>query len=438
MRPRLHLGCGRVHRPGWLNIDRYPSAAADVRADVLLLPIADRAVEAIDARQLLEHLGRVGALYALHEWARVLAPGGALHIETPDRPAVLAAAGDGASADVVQPWLWGGEQHGHGHRYLFAAAELAELVESAGFAGVTVEQVARQPARPSLRLTARRAEDTPATQFTMRMRRALLTAGLLDPANAPPWLAVLEDVLAQATPLAERPGSASLLQLVSTTARFSPRLAACALAALPDPSAWPAGELAQARQLVDELRQASFPARLACRWRTLPKLPGATAAAWARVEREASLYLAARLCPNEGLDDVIAAWDAVTATPTASDRAVFLFCRPALCDLARELTAAAVRAWSHGHLLDAENCLLAALDYEPDLAWARWNLARLTQRQGHQLDALAHYAVLLGELPAALQAAYERELDAVTGRAGDALSYAVPLADPAELLEDAP
>jgi predicted SAM-dependent methyltransferase len=128
-RIRLHLGCGLVHRPGWINVDRYRQPAADVRADAGLLPFADGSVEVIEAFQLVEHLGYVGTFYALCEWARLLAAsdldasgdGGALRIETPDREATLRAVLTAETQEAALPWLFGSEQEGQGHRYLFSA-----------------------------------------------------------------------------------------------------------------------------------------------------------------------------------------------------------------------------------------------------------------------------------------------------------------------------
>lgn len=192
-------------------------------------------------------------------------------------------------------------------------------------------------------------------------------------------------------------------------------MTACILGVLPDPFAWPTGELAQAHHLVTELERARFPARLACRWRTLPKLPGTADAAWVLLEREISLYLAARLCPGEALDEVQVAFDAVTSDLCLADCAVDFFCREALTDTARRLTAQGVRAFAQGDLEKGALAFEAALDYDPDGLWPCWNLARLYLCQGRSLDALAQYESLQANLPEALRPVFEREMDAVTG-----------------------
>lgn len=437
MAARLHLGCGLVHRPGWINLDQYVTDGADLEADAILLPFPDGSADAIEARQLVEHLGYVGALYALYEWARVLIPGGALFIETPDRPGALEAVVHDETADEALPWVFGLEQRGQGHRYLFSADELAQLATRAGFGAVEVARIATRAARPVLRLVACRAVDTAATKFVSQLHRCFITSGILNPMDAPQYLSGLETICEQASAKTEHPNAQSLIELVSLSARYSPRVAVCVLACLPNPDAWCAKTLAQARHLVADLEQERFTARLARRWRALPKSPGGAASAWALLEREISLYLAARFCPGEGLEDVRTAFDAATADLSSSDLSVSLFCREALTDLARRVTAQGVRAFARAKLASGGRAFKAALGYDPDLVWARWNLARLYLCLGRRLDALGEYEQLQANLPTGLRPAFEREMDAVTGRDGHVDKFGVPLAALGDLLEEA-
>jgi hypothetical protein len=434
MRPgpvRLHLGCGLVHRPGWVNLDRHVADAADLFGDAGLLPFADGCAEAVEARQLVEHLGYAGTLYALHEWARVLAPGGTLIVETPDRPSTLRAAVTGEN-DLTLPWLFGTEQRGLAHRYLFSGDELQHLALQAGFADVRVTVDTTHVAHPVLRLTARRAADTPLVRFGARAHRAFVTTGVLDPLDVPPYMAALETVCGRVAELLRSlpPSADALVQLVGLSARYSPLVCGCILRSLPDPAVWPAMELAQAMDLVAALEDERFPARLACRWRQLPKLPAGADAAWARLEREVTLYLTARLFPGDGLDGVREDFEASTAEPSRSDLRVDFFCREALTGMARRLSAQGVRAFGRGDLAGGERAFEMALDYDPDLFWPRWNLARVYLCQGRRLDALASYEGVQANLPANLRGAFEREMDAVCGRGGSLDRFKIPLSDP--------
>lgn len=434
---RLHLGCGLVHRSDWINLDRHTADAADLLADAILLPFPDRSADAIRAFQLIEHLGYVGTTYALHEWARVLAPGGTLQIETPDRDATLRAALSQHNREASLPWLFGLEERGLTHRYLFSADELTALAARAGFEDLSAEPAPSRSAHPTLGLTARRAPDTPQRRFVNRLHRAFILAGLVEPIDAPEHLSALEDVCEIVADRIQRPDQDALFQLFSASVRYSPRIATCVLDALPASSAWAQNDLARLQRLATALNQEQFLARLACRWRTIPKLPRTADTAWASLEREISVYLAARLHPGEGLDDVRATFDAATACPSPADRTVDVFCRPALTRLARRLTARGVRAFARGDLDRAARILEAALSYDPAPIWARWNLARVYRRAGRPLDALEHYEALQAALPAGLRAPFEWELDAVTGRGERADTFDVPLADPADLLTGA-
>jgi predicted SAM-dependent methyltransferase/tetratricopeptide (TPR) repeat protein len=430
------VGCGLVHRPDWINLDRHTTDAADLLADAVLLPFQDGSTEAIEAFQLIEHLGYVGTLYALHEWARVLAPGGTLRVETPDRAATLRAALSEENDQASLPWLFGLEQRGLTHRYLFSADELAQMATKAGFADVKVDIAPSQPAHPTLKITARRAPDNAQHRFANRLHRAFIVAGLVKPTDTLQYLSALETLCERATELIQTPGHQALLQLLSLSARYSPRIAACVLGALPASPAWPDDELARARSLVADLEREQFPARMACRWRATSKLPGTADAAWASLEREISLYLAARLYPNVGLDGVRAAFDAATAHPSPAEQSVSVICRASLTELARRLTARGVRAFARGNLELAAQALEAAVSHDPALIWPRWNLARLYVRDGRLLDALEHYEALQADLPAGLRPRFEHELDAVTGRDGRVEAFVVPLADPADLLRE--
>jgi tetratricopeptide (TPR) repeat protein len=257
---------------------------------------------------------------------------------------------------------------------------------------------------------------------------------LVDPLDAPPYLEAIERVSEQVAPLVETPTPTALAQMVGVTARYSPRLAACVLDALPDLADWPAAELAQAQHLLAELERTHFPARLACRWRTRAKVAGTARLAWALLEREVSLYLTAGLYPEQGLDEAQVDFDAATVELLPEDREIWFFCFEALAELARRLTARGVRAWAHGDAQGARRALGLALDYDPAGLWPRWNLARFFVAQGRPLDALEHYEALQEVIPAGLRPALEREVDAVTGRGGDPAAYAIPLSDPVELL----
>lgn len=80
---KIHLGCGTIHRPGWLNVDVVPLKAVDVVADLgqpWTFAVAGT-VEEIFCKDVLEHQRDPG--FFLAECARLLTPGGVLRIQVP-------------------------------------------------------------------------------------------------------------------------------------------------------------------------------------------------------------------------------------------------------------------------------------------------------------------------------------------------------------------
>ena len=82
---KLHLGCGRKKREGWINIDADKGVKPDVVANVKSLKMFENnSVDVIECCHLLEHLTYKDAFMALKEWHRILKKGGTLLIELPN------------------------------------------------------------------------------------------------------------------------------------------------------------------------------------------------------------------------------------------------------------------------------------------------------------------------------------------------------------------
>jgi SAM-dependent methyltransferase len=82
---RLHIGCGKFPRPGWINTDNKVrpgvDCVADLRAD---LPFADGAFDYAAAIHVLPHIPLAALAPALARVRRVLKPGGVFRVALPD------------------------------------------------------------------------------------------------------------------------------------------------------------------------------------------------------------------------------------------------------------------------------------------------------------------------------------------------------------------
>jgi predicted SAM-dependent methyltransferase len=93
----LHLGSGREHKKGWVNVDLV-GARVDLAWNVgHRLPFADSSVIGIFHEHLLEHLTLAQGMRLTRECARVLEPGGTLRIGVPDVAALIADYSSGGT-----------------------------------------------------------------------------------------------------------------------------------------------------------------------------------------------------------------------------------------------------------------------------------------------------------------------------------------------------
>jgi predicted SAM-dependent methyltransferase len=140
---RLHLGCGDMVLPGWINCDLY-DPHAEVRCDVRKLPFGDETVDEIYNAHLIEHFDYFEGQALVDEWKRVLKPGGRLSIETPDFVNLCRVFAEEKEENrytlypqfFARPWI-----PGQTHKFLYTENQLGGLLTNKGF-----KQVHKVPA----------------------------------------------------------------------------------------------------------------------------------------------------------------------------------------------------------------------------------------------------------------------------------------------------
>jgi predicted SAM-dependent methyltransferase len=144
---RLHLGCGNVRLPGWVNIDI--DGGPDLQLDLRFgLPFPDASVDLIHTEHMLEHMCLSDGKLLLAEAHRVLRPGGKMRVGVPDLERIVGryAAPDWRDQAWIQDcnfdWidspvaLINTSFRGWEHLYLYDETELRLRLEEAGFADV--------------------------------------------------------------------------------------------------------------------------------------------------------------------------------------------------------------------------------------------------------------------------------------------------------------
>lgn len=140
---KLHIGCGRQHLPGFINIDNHATSATDIVTEAWLLrgpPLscADGSVDEVYTSHMIEHLYPYQLETALTEWHRVLRPKGTLRIRCPNFEVYVREWLEG---DYAWRWTWGiinlfGHSNrgpGMHHRTGYTKERLKAVTFAAGF-----------------------------------------------------------------------------------------------------------------------------------------------------------------------------------------------------------------------------------------------------------------------------------------------------------------
>ncbi|WP_085647542.1 MULTISPECIES: methyltransferase domain-containing protein [unclassified Pseudomonas] len=143
---KLHLGCGSVTFPGWINID-LDSPTADRLLDLTEpLPFADSSVSHIFNEHFIEHVTREQAVAFLKECFRVLTPGGAIRITTPNlRFLTHSYFSDSKNewGDLWQPnsrcQMMNEGMRSWGHQFVYDAEEMTRAIGEAGFKSIVFQ-----------------------------------------------------------------------------------------------------------------------------------------------------------------------------------------------------------------------------------------------------------------------------------------------------------
>ncbi len=132
----VHLGCGPINDPRWINVDLLYLPHVHHIQDVTRLDnFLDNSADLIYICHTLEHISYRDLPEVLIEWRRVLKTGGVLRISVPDfdhMVSIYNKEGKGIRS-IVKP-LMGGQNYKYNfHFSVFNKAYLEEILKNAGF-----------------------------------------------------------------------------------------------------------------------------------------------------------------------------------------------------------------------------------------------------------------------------------------------------------------
>lgn len=132
----LHLGCGDINHPKFVNIDGRPAPHIHyVQSLDNLSQFGNESVDLIYASHCLEHFPHAKVSEVLEEWHRVLKTGGILRLSVPDFDRLLLAYQESAQ-DIysILSGVMGGQDYAYNfHMTIFNQAFLCSLLKETGF-----------------------------------------------------------------------------------------------------------------------------------------------------------------------------------------------------------------------------------------------------------------------------------------------------------------
>lgn len=151
---KLHLGCGKRYKAGYVNIDQHDPTVADELSSIVTLKYADDSVDKIESNHVLEHLGPRKSVIALHEWFRVLRPDGELILEIPCLEGTIQKFlnADRKFKESLLIWIFGKQKPGMAHEFIHSKELLKENLSAIGFKKVQLIEYDDYKARPVLKI----------------------------------------------------------------------------------------------------------------------------------------------------------------------------------------------------------------------------------------------------------------------------------------------
>lgn len=135
----IHLGCGEVNSPEFINVDGRFFPHIHHISEVNNLPFfKNDFADLIYASHILEHIPVINLEDTLLEWKRILKVGGTLRIGVPDFDTILQIYKDNNN-DIKSIWkpLMGGQEYKKNYHFsVFNKNYLTELLIKCGFSNI--------------------------------------------------------------------------------------------------------------------------------------------------------------------------------------------------------------------------------------------------------------------------------------------------------------
>ena len=135
---KLHLGCGDVKIPGYINVDSRSTESTDLVHDITNLDIFEKeTVDEIYACHVLEHFGRFDVKDILLSWNKIMKKNATLKIAVPDFESIVDVYKKTNDIKLIEGPVIGGQTYENNFHYnIFDFKKLKHLLEDCGFSKI--------------------------------------------------------------------------------------------------------------------------------------------------------------------------------------------------------------------------------------------------------------------------------------------------------------
>lgn len=136
----LHIGCGEINTPYFVNVDARPLPHVHIVTATLfrLDMIPDKIADMVYMSHVLEHVSHRDIVTTLREMQRILKSGGMLRISVPDFDKIIDIYKNnkGDINSIEQPLMGGQDYPENFHYSVFNAEKLSQIFQSIGMKDV--------------------------------------------------------------------------------------------------------------------------------------------------------------------------------------------------------------------------------------------------------------------------------------------------------------
>lgn len=132
----IHLGCGDVNSPEFINVDARSAPHIHYVRDVCDLSVfPDNYADLVYACHVLEHIRHCALRKTLWEWRRIIKPGGILRLSVPDFDKIvhIYESSDRDINSILGPLMGGQGYEYNTHYAVFNQRYLTDKLKEAGF-----------------------------------------------------------------------------------------------------------------------------------------------------------------------------------------------------------------------------------------------------------------------------------------------------------------